>query len=439
LGAVLDGTQRALGRAMGLDLHRTLRALLVGTGVATSIGSSGCTAKTQPPAVCGAPQGSSSAAQGLASEDTAFALAFYPPAAAAAGSSGNVILSPYSVSATLTMVDVGAAGQTEAQIESVLHMTGDGASEAPAYAALACGVESDGSSNGNELLVANSLWAQQGFSFERTFESVLANGYGASLQQVDFEGDPAGAVTSINGWVSGETQGEIPALLQPGDVDPTTRLVLVNAIYFKGAWATAFDPSQTGPQPFTLSDGSKVSVPTMTGAVNLSTGGSKTLTVVELPYRGGALAMDFFMPALPGGLPSFEAGLTPAVLSGALATLRPTQVTLYLPKFSFTTRVALVPVLSAMGMSDVFMPNVANLSGMDGAMDLYVSAVVQEALVEVDEQGTVAAAATAAVTDDAAGESEPSPLYIDQPFLFVIRDTQSGGILFMGHVTDPRD
>jgi serpin B len=144
------------------------------------------------------------------------------------------------------------------------------------------------------------------------------------------------------------------------------------------------------------------------------------------------------MPILASGLAAFEATLSPTVLSGALRTLENTQVQLYLPKFSFTTRLALVPVLSGMGMSDVFVGGQANLSGMDGAMDLYVKTVVQQALVEVDEQGTVAAAATAATGTQDGLVSEPSTLRIDQPFLFLIRDTQSGGILFMGHVVDPR-
>jgi serpin B len=416
------------------------RPLRSAIGAALIWSLAGCTAKVEPPpAVCSAPQGSSAAAQSLATADSAFAFAFYPPAVAAAGSSGNVIVSPYSVSATMTMVDVGAAGQTESQIESVLHLPGNGASVGPAYAALACKMEGGASSNGNELLIANSLWAQQGFPFKPSFESVLENGYSAPLQQVDFETNAASAVASINGWVSGKTQGEIPSLLQPGDVDTTTRLVLVNAIYFKGAWANGFDPGQTGMQPFTLSNGTKVSATTMNGTVNVRTGGSTSLTVVELPYRGEALAMDFLVPSQAGGLAGFESTLSPAALSGALATLVGTQVQLYLPKFSFTTHLALVPVLTGMGMTDVFVPKVANLSGMDGAMDLYVKTVVQQALVEVDEQGTVAAAATSANESQANAVVAPPPdLRIDQPFLFLIRDIQSGGILFMGHVTDPR-
>jgi serpin B len=420
-------------------MDRALRTLPAVVGALVLVTLPGCEGKVQPPPVCSAPQGSASAAQSLASDDTAFALAFYPPALTAAGSGGNVVLSPYSVSATMTMVDVGAVGSTESQIENVLHLPGSGTAEAPAYAALACGEETDGSSKGNELLIANSLWGQQGLPFEKAFESTLETGYSAPLQQVDFEGDPAGAITSINGWVSNETQGEVPSLLQSGDVTEKTRLVLVNAVYFKGAWATAFDASQTGPQPFTLADGSQISATTMNGTVNLRAGNSQTLTVVELPYRGGSLAMDFLMPAAPDGLAAFEATLTPDVLGDALAMLESNQVPLYLPKFSFTTRLALVPILSGMGMTDVFVPGQANLSGMDGAMDLSVSAVLQQALVEVDEQGTVAAAVTAAVGCSNCGGSAviEQPVRIDQPFLFLIRDTESGGILFMGHVTNP--
>lgn len=421
-------------------MDRALRMLPAVVGALVLVASPGCEGKVQPPPVCSAPQGSASAAQSLATDDTAFALAFYPPALTAAGSGGNVVLSPYSVSATMTMVDVGAAGSTESQIENVLHLPGSGTAEAPAYAALACGEETDGSSKGNELLIANSLWAQQGLPFEKAFESTLETGYGAPLQQVDFEGDPAGAVTRINGWVSDETQGEVPSLLHPGDVTEKTHLAIVNAVYFKGAWATAFDASQTGPQPFTLSNGSQISATTMNGTVNLRAGNSQTLTVVELPYRGGSLAIDFFMPTAPDGLAAFEATLTPGVLGDALAMLENNQVPLYLPKFSFTTRLALVPILSGMGMTDVFVPEQANLSGMDGAMDLSVSTVVQQALVEVDEQGTVAAAATAAVGCSNCGGSAVAviePIRIDQPFLFLIRDTDSGGILFMGHVMNP--
>lgn len=417
-------------------MERWARAVIA--GAVASVVATGCNDKAAaPPPVCGAPQGSSADAQSLASGDTAFAVALFPPAVAAAGAGQNVILSPYSVSATLTMVDVGAAGETDSQIQSVLSLTGNGATIAPAYAALACGDETDGTENGNDLSIANSVWGQRGTAFESSFLSTLSTGYVAPLQQVDFVSDPDAATSTINGWVSTNTQGEIPTLLQPGDVDTTTRLVLVNAVYFKGSWATAFDASQTGPQPFTLSDGTPVSVPTMDGDVSLRLGTGPGASVYELAYKGGALAMDFIVPT--GSLSDLETGLTSASLGAMVASLGSSEsAELLLPKFSFTSNLALVPILQGLGMTDLFDPSKANLSGVDGAMDLYVKTVVQQAVVEVDETGTVAAAATSASSDDAFVSESPPRIAIDQPFLFLLRDTRNGSILFMGHVEDPR-
>ncbi|MGH7269949.1 MAG: serpin family protein, partial [Polyangiaceae bacterium] len=214
--------------------------------------------------------------------------------------------------------------------------------------------------------------------------------------------------------------------------------VLVNAVYFKGAWDTAFDPSKTGLQPFTLSDGTMVNVPTMSGMVNLrggiAGGPANTTLVYELGYKGGAYAMDFLLPS--GQLSAFESSLTPSVLNAALDSLgAPSQDQLLLPKFAFTTRLVLTPVLAGMGMPDLFDGAKANLSGMDGRMDLFVHVVVQQALIHVDEEGTIAASATAAGAQPGVA---PTPVVIDQPFLFLIRDTKSGSILFMGRVEDPR-
>ena len=420
-------------------MRRWTQAMVAGAvaGVVAS-GCSHAVAPTPPP-VCSAPQGGSADAQSLASGDTAFAVAMFPPAVAAGGAGKNVIVSPYSVSATLTMVDVGAAGETDSQIQTALALTGNGANIAPAYAARACQDETDGTSNGGVLSIANSLWGQQGTTFEPTFLSVLSSGYEAPLQQVDFVSDPAAATGTINGWVSTQTQGEIPTLLQPGDLDSTTRLVLGDAVYFKGTWATGFNANQTGPKPFTLADGTQASVPTMDALVTLTEGAAPGAVIYELGYKGDGLAMDFILPSA-GSLADLEAGLTPASLGATVASLGSPQsgVELLLPKFSFKTTLALIPILQGLGVTDLFVPHKANLSGMDGAMDLYVSAVVQQAIVEVDESGTVAAAATAAsgATDSVA--AGPPPVAIDHPFLFLIRDTRNGSILFMGHVEDPR-
>ena len=435
------------GAALALLRRMSQRVLASGILVGALM-TSACTQDPPKPEVCSAPQGNSAAVESLVSGDTAFAVEFFAPAVTASEGAAamalsttgsNVVLSPYSVSATMAMVDVGAAGATQTQIEDVLQLPGPAATEAPAYAAVACGEETDATSDGNQLYIANGLWVQKGLSIVPTFESVLANGYDAPAQQVDFAGNPTAAASTINAWVSTATQGNVPSLLGSQDVDAETRLVIVNAIYFKGSWATAFDASQTGPQPFTLGDGTQISATTMTGNVNAAFTEDATLTVVELPYKGGGLAMDFFMPSpASGGLPDFEGALTASTFEASLKGLGSQQsIVLYLPKFSFKTSVELAPVLEGMGIMDAFEMGVADLSGIDGATDLTVHAVVQQALIEVDEQGTVAAAATAATVCNCDGVIEPTTIQINHPFFFLIRDTRTGGILFMGHVVNP--
>ena len=417
---------------------------LLGAGAALiALGAAGCKGETterQQPLACGKPQGSSTAVQTLAAAETAFGVALYSPATAAVGASQNVIVSPYSVSTTLTMVDVGAAGATAAQLQSVLRLPDTAANLAPAYAALTCEDQIDGSSGGNQLWIANSLWGQQGKAFQPTFLSVLSDGFGSPLQQVDFHGNPSAAAGAINQWVSSETNGQIPALLQSGDLMSSTALVLVDAVYFRGVWDTGFDPKNTANRSFTLSDGSTVSVPTMSGTINLGLGSGvgaiHGLSVYELPYKGGALVMDFFVP--DGPLANFEASLTSDDVNGALASVgSPSQTNLDLPKFSFTTRLVLNPVLAGVGLTDAFDPSKADFSGIDGTRDLYVTAVVHEASIQVDENGTVATAAISA-TGGAFDIQQPLDVVIDHPFLFLIRNTKNGSILFMGRVLDPR-
>jgi serine protease inhibitor len=423
---------------------RTGRALFwSGVTIAWLAVAPGCSSGAPQPMVCSAPTAGGASSRALASANTAFAAAFFSPAVAAAGTRHNLIFSPYSVSTTLTMVDAGAAGDTAGQIQRVLHLPGTATSIAPAYAALACDNETDGTSSGNQLAVANSVWAQQGMGFEHAFVSLLANGYAAPLQQVDFASSPEAATLAIDRWVSSETSGKFPSLLSPEDVDVETRLVLVNAVYFAGTWESGFDPRRTSRRPFTLSDGSSVEVPMMSGSVTAGgateqmTAGGPWVTTIELPYQGGALALDVIMPG--GSLSDFEASLTADALTQAIdsAAHAPRKTQVALPKFTFTTKVALAPVLATMGITDVFDPRTADLSGMDGRRDLFVSRVVQQAFVQVDEQGTVAAAATASTVETGAIAVDDTTT-INQPFMFVVRDRNSGSILFLGHVEDPR-
>jgi serpin B len=392
--------------------------------------------KSTPPAICGSPQGSRASATSLASDFVDFGVALYGPAVATG--SENAIVSPYSVSAAMTMVFAGADTQTAAQLESTLHLPGAASSVASAYATLACEDETDGAYQGQTLTLANSLWGQTGKAFLPAFLSLLSKGYGAPLQQVNFA-DTTGALNKINAWVSAETKGLIPDLLQPDDVSSLSELVLVNAVYFKGTWKTGFDPSETSNRRFTLEDGQTVSVPTMHGTtIDFASNSESGLLTCEIPYLGGGLALDILMPS--GSLASFEHGLTADSLRSAVGSVGSAgQAELYLPKFSFQSRYSLVPILSGMGMIDVFEPGVADLSGMDGQHDLSVDHVVQQATVEVDESGTVAAAATAVDVCGSCGAvyAPPPPVVIDRPFLFMIRDTNTGTVLFMGHVLDP--
>jgi serpin B len=195
----------------------------------------------------------------------------------------------------------------------------------------------------------------------------------------------------------------------------------------------------TAPRPFTLADGSQTMIPTMSGTINASTSRTSTLLLLELPYKGNALAMDVLMPqAASADLAAFESTLTPAALGSALASLgAPDWYIVDLPKFSFTTHVELASVLAGLGMTDVFRDGVADLSGMDGARDLSVSAVVQQAMVEVDEQGTVAAAATGVSTCSCSISTSPPTVRVDRPFVFLVRDLRNGAIVFMGQVVNP--
>ncbi|HLK41094.1 MAG TPA: serpin family protein [Polyangiaceae bacterium] len=373
-------------------------------------------------------------------ENAAFAATLYAPVAAATGAGRNVVFSPLSVSSTLMMLGAGAAGETATQIQKLLHLPAPPANVASAYGALVCEDQTNGSSNGDVLLVASSVWAQQGRQFSAPFLSTLQDAFGAPLHQVDLAGDPAVATGDIDTWVSQRTQSRIPELLQPGDLPAGTVLVLADAIYFEGQWSEAFDPSQTTLQPFTLSDGSQVMVPTMSGShLDVGAGSAQGVDVYELGYKDGALAMDFLEPN-SGSLADLEARLTPELLSSLLmgegrgGCGRPGQFKV--PKFSLDRRSQLAPALASMGLTDLFDPAKADLTGMDGQKDLFVGPVVHEATIQVDEQGTVAAAATGAVIEPPV--CAPMDVWINRPFLFLIRNTQNGDILFMGRVEDPR-
>jgi len=369
--------------------------------------------------------------QTLVRGDNAFALDLYGKLRE---QEGNLFFSPYSISTALGMTYAGARGNTEAQMAKVLHFDLPQEKLHPAFKSLLEGLGARRKEGGYELSVANALWGQKGYPWLKEFLDVTRGNYGAGLREVDFAGDTEGARKTINDWVEKQTREKIKELLLKGDVGRETALVLTNAIYFKGDWASQFKKDRTRPGPFSLSDGTKVEVPMMRQTEEFGYMETEDLQALELPYVKGHLAMIVLLPRKVDGLPALEGSLTVEKLEGWLGLLhKEEEVSVILPKFKMTSRFELNEVLKALGMTDAF--DGADFSGMDGVRDLFISKVIHKAFVDVNEEGTEAAAATAVAVDRAVARM--AEFHADHPFLFLIRDNASGSILFMGRVADP--
>ena len=350
---------------------------------------------------------------------------------------GNFAYSPFSISAALAMTYAGANTTTATQMAQTLHFTPAQGDVPAAFGQIDCQIETDGQADNNQMNIANGLFGQTGAVFEKPFLTTLDQDYGAPLQQVDFANDVTVATNTIDAWVSTQTEGKIPQLFQPGDLTNQTVLVLADAIYFKGAWATQFPTSATQTGTFTRADQSTVQVPLMNQTAGFGYSKGSDFAVLEMPYAGDKLAMDIVLPDAVDGLPALAASFTASTFAGWVSQLGSPQVAVTLPKFSVDSRFNLTQTLSGMGMPDAFTWQVADFSGMDGQHDLFIGIVVHEATVEVDETGTVAAAATGVGMSGAEAVEEPLTFDANHPFLFVLRDLSTGTLLFVGQVTDP--
>lgn len=372
-----------------------------------------------------------------AHDNAAFAFDLY---AQVRDQPGNLFISPYSISSALAMVSAGARGASLAAMDGALHFQLPAPRLHAAFnaldAALASRAQVGTSATGGPftLSVANALWVQDGLGLQQDFLDTLAQNYGAGVHLEDFLRASEPARAEINAWVEQQTAGKIPELLRAGDVDANTRLVLSNAIFFSGAWATPFDPQQTHAGDFHALDGSTAQVPLMHLAHSLGYARGQGFAAVELPYSNRDLSLMVLVPD-PGQLANVEAQLTVGLLDQTTAALAPQQVLLDLPRFSATTHAKLRPALTRLGMGPVF-DDGADFSGIDGLHDLHVADVVHEATVQVDEAGTEAAAATAVVMAGNAA-STPVSLTVDRPFLLVLRDLPTGSVLFLGRVVAP--
>ena len=410
-------------------MGRRLRTLAL-TGLVAVLAGCGLAARTDPPAQQPVPP-----ADAIALRDGNARFAGRLLATLARGPQ-NVALSPASISQAVSMAFAGARGTTAAQIAAALDFTLPPARLSAAFAGVDHSLAAV-NGPGHELDVANAMYGQAGLGFRRAFLALMARDYTAGLRTADFARDAAAARAEINAWVAAQTKGKVPQLMGPGDVDQTTRLVLVNAVYLDAKWLQPFSHGDTFAAPF-HAPADTVKVPTMhqTGVFGYVQGAG--YQALELPYEGGRLAFDVLLPS-PGGYGSLLSRLGGEGPLPLLAGLRRTQVAVALPKFRLTSHVELAGPLSALGMRVAFDPGRADLSGIAGMPgDLYIHAVVHEAYLSVDEAGTQAAAATGiGITGTAVPAPPRTRFIVDRPFAFVLRDTRTGAVLFMGSVANP--
>lgn len=359
---------------------------------------------------------------------------------------GNIFYSPYSISEALAMTYGGARGTTEQQMASALQFLLDQDQLHQAFNGLDQELAQRGQGNQNNtqnndeagfhLNVANAIWGQKGFPFLSSYLDLLAQNYGAGLRVLDFARSPEASRETINNWVSEQTAGKIKDLLPQGSITDITRLVLTNAIYFKAAWLYQFQKENTATGTFDMLNGGTVSIPMMHQQESFGYDQGADYQAIELPYNGDELSMIVLLPAADQ-FQAFEASLDEAKLNDIINNIESTEVKLTMPQFSFDSEFGLKSALSDLGMPEAFDPQKADFSGMDGKRDLFITDIIHKAYISVNEAGTEAAAATGVVVGATAMPTNIVDMNIDHPFIFLIRDIQTGSILFIGRVMNP--
>jgi serpin B len=353
---------------------------------------------------------------------------------------GNLFYSPYSISLALAMTYAGARSETETQMADALDFILSQDKLHPAFNALSLALDSRGqgaqgkNSEGFRLNIVNAIWGQKDYNFLTDFLDVLAVNYGAGLRVLEFMGAPEESRVTINDWVADQTEGRIEDQIPPGLINSLTRLVLTNAIYFNAAWLNPFDEDITRDGDFYRLDGSPVKVPMMSQQEHLGYAEGDGYLAVELPYDSEELSMVILLPD-SGQFESFENSLSAEQVAAIIESLDYREVALTMPKFEFDSEFSLSAALSALGMPVAFTTG-ADFSGMTGNQELYIADVVHKAFVSVDEAGTEAAAATAVVMELTA-MPDVVEVSVDRPFIFFIRDIETGTILFVGRTLNP--
>ena len=408
--------------------------LLIGAALAA-----GCAEQVEPPPP--QPPVALKDAASVVSAGNGFAFNLY---AALRPRGGNLFFSPESAATALSMVWCGARGETARQMQAVLGYGTDAPvpPEAIAAAYRAHLEQLAAPPREHELVAANAVWGQKGYAFQGAYLGLLRIEYGAPLQEADFAGNPEAARHAINRWTGEQTRGLITDISPPGFILPETRLVLVSAIYFKARWQRPFESWGTRDGPFHVGRFTRISVPMMHQVESLyGYAEDERVQVLEMPYRGGDASMVVILPKERFGLADVEKTLSAAQVAAWVSRIENQEVKVTVPKFKATSAFSLRKTLSSLGMPLVFAWPGADLSGMNGGREaLFLQDALHQAFVAVDEEGTEAAAATGAAMPACAPPRRPPPEFIaDHPFLFLIRDTRSGCILFMGRLANPKE
>jgi serine protease inhibitor len=388
-----------------------------------------------PPArITALPRALTTQEQSLIAADNRFAIKLLKQACADTRDTlPNLFVSPLSVAMALGMTYNGAAGTTEDAMRTTLELDAMSTPEVnESYRSLIELLR--GLDPHVQFTIANSIWYKQGYTVEQPFLDVNRDYYDARVSALDFA-SPA-AATTINDWVSEQTHGLIPSIVD--QIPDGMRLYLIDAIYFKGDWTEQFDPALTQPRPFYLADGSTVTVPTMTHAQapHIRVTWRPYATIIDLPYGGQAFSMTIVLPRDTTNVDNLVTGLTAEQWNDWTSTLQPSEDQVFLPKFKLTNDLGLIPSLSSLGMGIAFgcVPLTADFTRIHTPSELCITEVKHKSYVDVNEEGTTAAA----VTEVGVGlTSGPMVIEINRPFLFALRENLSGTILFMGVIRHP--
>ena len=350
--------------------------------------------------------------------------------------SGNLFFSPFSISTALSMAAEGAGGKTLQEMRNILELSNDLSANRKGFESLLDNLNMRNASY--NLSIADAIWIEKTFSVKQEFSNVLSTYYHALAQQADFANNPDGERKNINSWVASKTNNKILDLIPQGGLDSYTRLVIVDAIYFKGNWAQQFNKSDTQNATFFISQSKSVSTPMMhiSKSENASYYSDNELKALEMDYQGDNLSMLILLPNPNHNLSEVEEGLSSTKISGIRAQFVPQPVQVWLPRFSMTKSKEMSDLLKELGMKSAFDPYIADFSGINSTEGLYISDVFHKAFINVNETGTEAAAATSIVVGITAIGILPE-FRADHPFLFFIIDKHTGSILFMGRVADP--